>query len=228
MRKRLFPIAALAPLTLAAHAQEPSFDCRRASQPYELAICQTPELAQADLLIARAFNKLPPGDPQRRWVKTNNLFREDCGADPVCILDIQTRALDSLGATAAADRFRTRVDQMERERLGRKWRADLPATVGECRTTRIIDIADRFGENINASTESGSSVNYRNGGYQVSYEKEGALIRSRVGDMVKMCLASIPQDCPPGDDRGKTYKVENLRTGERWELPDAQHMCGGA
>jgi uncharacterized protein len=230
MRKHLFPITVtLALLTGAAHAQQgPSFNCNRAREPFEIAICQTPELAEADLMIARAFNKLPPGDPQRRWVRTNNVFREDCGSDPVCILDIQIRALDGLGASGVAERLKARVEQMARQGLGRKWRADLPTTVGECRTTRIIDVADRFGEDINSSTESGSSVSYRNGGYQVSYEKEGALVRSRMGDMVKMCLSSIPQDCPPGDDRGKTYKVENLRTGERWELPDAQHMCGGA
>jgi len=231
MRSPLFAIMALPWLTLAAQAQGgPSFDCSRAQKPFEIAICETPDLAEADLLISKAFNKLRPGDPGRRWVRINNIFREDCGSDPVCILDVQTRALDSLSASASAvaEKFRRKVEQMAKQGLGRAWRADLPTTVGECRTTRIVDIADRFGEDIDASTESGSSVSYRNGGSQVSYDKEGALVRSRVGDMVKMCLSSIPQGCPPGDERGRTYKVENLRTGEKWELADAQHMCGGA
>jgi uncharacterized protein len=233
MRKFLVPFGfALPLLTLAAQAETPSFDCGRAQKPFEIAICQTPELAEADRLISKSFNKLPPGDPQRRWVRTNNIFREDCGSDPVCILDIQTQALNMLATGPegykTADRFKARVEEMQRQKLGRKWQADLPMTVGDCRSTRITDIADRFGENINKSTESGSSVDFRNGGHQVSYDKEGPLMRSRVGDMVKMCLSSIPKDCPPGDDRGRTYKVENLRTGEKWDLPDAQHMCGGA
>src|SRR3569623_1883020 len=41
-------------------------------------------------------------------------------------------------------------------------------------------------------------------------------------------LAGLPEDCPPGDDRGKTYSAVDLRTSGKWELPDAEHMCGGA
>jgi hypothetical protein len=51
---------------------------------------------------------------------------------------------------------------------------------------------------------------------------------ARVGDKVQLCLTSLPQDCPPGDVRGKVYKATDLRTGKSWELPDAEHMCGGA
>jgi hypothetical protein len=51
---------------------------------------------------------------------------------------------------------------------------------------------------------------------------------SRPGDRVSMCLVSIPKDCPPGDDRGRTYKATNKRTGHTWTLPDSEHMCGGA
>jgi hypothetical protein len=50
----------------------------------------------------------------------------------------------------------------------------------------------------------------------------------RSGDKVKLCLVSLPEDCPPGDDRGKIYRATNLRTGESWEAPDSQHSCGGA
>ena len=39
---------------------------------------------------------------------------------------------------------------------------------------------------------------------------------------------SVPENCPPGDDRGKIYKATNLRTNESWEAPDSQHSCGGA
>jgi hypothetical protein len=49
-----------------------------------------------------------------------------------------------------------------------------------------------------------------------------------VGDKVELCLVALPEDCPPGDDRGKLYAATNERTGESWEMLDAVHMCGGA
>ncbi len=55
-----------------------------------------------------------------------------------------------------------------------------------------------------------------------------AVDRSRPGDPVRICLVSIPKHCPPGDNRGRTYKTTNLRTHRAWTLPDSEHMCGGA
>ena len=108
----------------------------------------------------------------------------------------------------------------------------LPKHIGECVSTVIAGISDRFGEAIDAPGENGfdtgSAVNFANGGYQVSYTKVPALVRSRSGDKVLMCLVSIPRDCPPGDDRGRVYTTTNLRTEESWSMPDAQHSCGGA
>jgi hypothetical protein len=75
---------------------------------------------------------------------------------------------------------------------------------------------------------SGSAINYTDGGYQVSYDNEPGIENSNIGDKVRLCLTYIPTDCPPGDNRGKIYKVTNLRTGTTWELPDAEHLCGGA
>jgi len=42
-----------------------------------------------------------------------------------------------------------------------------------------------------------------------------------------MCLISVPHNGRPGDDRGKSYLVVNLRTKATWNLGDSQHMCGG-
>ena len=61
-----------------------------------------------------------------------------------------------------------------------------------------------------------------------SYDTVAAIIKSRPGDPVKMCLVSIPRGCPPGDNRGRMYKTTNLRTHGVWTLPDAEHRCGGA
>lgn len=43
-----------------------------------------------------------------------------------------------------------------------------------------------------------------------------------------VCLAVLPEDCPPGDDRGKVYASADLRTLMAWASPDAEHLCGGA
>jgi hypothetical protein len=61
----------------------------------------------------------------------------------------------------------------------------------------------------------GSAISFDNGGVQVSYDNIPAIHRSQIGDAVKLCLVSVPEDCPPNDDRGKIY-----RTGESWEAPD--------
>lgn len=74
----------------------------------------------------------------------------------------------------------------------------------------------------------GTSVGFANGVWQVSYDDEPAVRRSRLGDAAEVCLASIPRGCPPGDNRGRVYKVINLRTRSRWRLPDSSHSCGGA
>ena len=76
--------------------------------------------------------------------------------------------------------------------------------------------------------DSGTSVTFENKGFQVSYERENALLNSKRSDRVVMCLISIPHHCPPNDDRGRIYVVTNLRTQQTWTLPDSQHSCGGA
>ena len=99
----------------------------------------------------------------------------------------------------------------------------LPTEIGACSETTITDIGYRLGD-----PDSGSAISYANGGVQISYDTIPEIHRSQVGDAVKLCLVSLPEDCPPGDDRGKIYSATNLRTGEAWEAPDSQHSCGGA
>src|SRR5438270_12136628 len=99
--------------------------------------------------------------------------------------------------------------------------------ISQCVNHTIASITDRFGEKVSPSPSSngfdpGTAVRFANGGGQVSYEKETAIIRSRLGDQVRMCLRQLPRDCPPGDNRGRIYNTRNLRTGEAWTLPDSQ------
>ena len=100
----------------------------------------------------------------------------------------------------------------------------LPAKEGACTLTTIKAVDTRL-EGID---DSGDAVSFADGGYQVSYTTIPGLKGSKAGDRVKLCLVSIPDDCPPGDDRGKVYKATNLRTHTSWEAPDSEHSCGGA
>ena len=96
--------------------------------------------------------------------------------------------------------------------------------VGECVDTQIAEIGSR----LQGAPDSGTTISYANGVYGVSYDIEPAIRKSRVGDPITLCLSSVPKGCPKGDDRGKIYRAINIRTRARWELPDSQHMCGGA
>jgi len=102
----------------------------------------------------------------------------------------------------------------------------LPKTLLTCGGSTITDIGPRLeGDTDNSS---GTSVFFKNGGSQVSYDKVTAILKSRKGDHVLICLVFVPKNCPTGDDRGKFYTTTNLRTLESWTLPDSQHSCGGA
>lgn len=102
--------------------------------------------------------------------------------------------------------------------------APLPQRIGACAETTIRTVGSR----LEGVADSGTGVSYANGGFQVSYDVIPALRRSRRGDRVRLCLVSIPTDCPPGDERGRIYRGTNLRTGESWTAPDSGHLCGGA
>jgi hypothetical protein len=90
----------------------------------------------------------------------------------------------------------------------------------------VTDIGGRLEGDTNFG--SGTSVFFENGGSQVSYDKISAIVSSKKGDHVLICLVFIPSNCPAGDDRGNIYTTTNLRTLESWTLPDSQHSCGGA
>ncbi|MBL8546877.1 MAG: hypothetical protein JNL81_10455 [Hyphomonadaceae bacterium] len=101
---------------------------------------------------------------------------------------------------------------------------DMPANVGDCSDTSVGAIGPR----LEGLPDSGSAIQYSNGGAQVSYDVVPAINQSQPGDAIRLCLVSIPENCPPGDDRGRVYTATNARTGGTWTLPDSQHMCGGA
>lgn len=93
--------------------------------------------------------------------------------------------------------------------------------MGACTLTRVASVGFRAGD-------SGSVIEYANGLWQVDYNIIPGIRNSRRGDRVLLCLTDIPIDCPPGDDRGRTYKGTNLRTFESWSAINSEHSCGGA
>ncbi len=105
----------------------------------------------------------------------------------------------------------------------------LPKHVGQCADTKVLRVETRLVDGSGQPVKgSGSAVEFVNGGYQVSYDTIPEVEASRPGDVVRVCLISIPHPCPPGDKRGRVYKTTNLRTKDSWTLPDAEHSCGGA
>jgi hypothetical protein len=109
------------------------------------------------------------------------------------------------------------------------WAEPMPKHVGDCAKTVVRRLETRLMDGDGKPiADSGSAIVFVNGGYQVSYDKVPAVDASRPGDAVRICLASVPKDCPKGDHRGKIYKTVNLRTHGDWTLPDAEHSCGGA
>jgi hypothetical protein len=106
----------------------------------------------------------------------------------------------------------------------------LPTKVGQCVQTAVRSVETRLvdGATNKPVAGSGSAIAFVNGGYQVSYDQMPNVDSSRPGDPVKMCLVSIPPNCPAGDIRGREYRTTNLRTRHTWRLPDAERACGGA
>jgi hypothetical protein len=99
--------------------------------------------------------------------------------------------------------------------------------IGQCVSTTIKTVSGRLTEKMGPD-DGGDQVAYADGTYGVSYDVVPALHTARAGDKVTLCLTSLPKDCPAGDERGKTYRALDLRTHKAWELPDSEHMCGGA
>ncbi|MEA5537002.1 hypothetical protein [Crocosphaera sp. XPORK-15E] len=105
-----------------------------------------------------------------------------------------------------------------------------PTRVGQCSNTFVSKVRTRLEDGVTGKPilGSGTSIEFTNGIYLVSYDTVPEAESSKPRDPVKLCLVSIPKNCPPGDNRGKVYTVTNIRTKKTFTLPDSQHSCGGA
>lgn len=220
---------------VSANAAGPSFDCAKASVPAEETICAEPELARMDLLVAKLFKSFTPEFGDKRAIARALLAdRNACGTDVTCLAGIEADMLTTYGDLPEwASRYLTGLIEARAEEVASDV-ADsddeaVPDTMGACAPTHINELGTRFSDVLGEDDDgAGSRVGFTNGGGQVSYEHEPALVASRLGDQVVLCLVSVPRDCPAGDDRGRGYFTLNLRTKGSWNLGDSQHMCGGA
>jgi uncharacterized protein len=222
---------------LAGQAHAASFDCARAATPDERAVCSDPQLSELDEVVARAFGQAKlasPADQQGPVVEYAHAFLKDrraCAADRSCIFGTYVAVLTNYRDLGAKEPMPSWVSAPAIAGNRAPSSGPLPMRIGQCSTTQVGDVTPRLNPGRPPRSEdfdSGTAVNFRNNGHQVSYEREAALLNSRPGDGVLMCLVAVPHNCPPGDDRGRVYTVTNMRTGATWTLPDSQHSCGGA
>ena len=200
-------LAAAAAIAPHGAARAASFNCNQAAAPAEFAICGDPQLSQLDSAIGVAYGQRLALDPsirqiQRGWLKARNI---GCGKDRDCLRRLMNYELGWL-------------------RSGGRPTTALPKSVGVCSLTTV----SRVGSRLEGDPGSGSAIEEANGAMQISYDEIAAVNASRRGDPTLVCLVGLPSDCPPGDDRGKTYAAANLRTLGAWTAADAEHMCGGA
>ena len=107
-----------------AQAARPSFDCARATEADEVAICLDPALARLDVLHADAYVVARRADPRGadREARESLAERHACGMDRVCILDRLSSGLPSAPGWVAGYRAR-----LVREAAGEDLR---PRTLG--------------------------------------------------------------------------------------------------
>jgi uncharacterized protein len=224
MSKRAFWLP-LAFAGLPVHAA--SFDCAKAAQLVESLICASSELSALDDSLAHAYRAAleNAGDAeglratQRQWLKSRNACK-----NKACLMQKYATRLSALdSSTAPANRA-----------------SALPAKVGDCADSVISGKATRFEDATPGEVGGEAVVQLENGlalyivdvSVQPPPDNADRYMYTTsdfaVGDRVRLCLAALPEDCPPGDDRGKRYSVTNYKNRLSFDGVDAWHSCGGA
>lgn len=216
-----------------------SFDCAKATMVEERAVCADQKVSALDSLLGQAFAQAKTASASDRQETARVMAvarafvrqRHACGSARSCLIGSYAGALDGYGSAGSSVQIPQWIDAGAISGGTAPDSEVLPRSPGQCVTTRVAEVHPRLGGDgpvKSTDYDAGTGVEFDNGGHQVSYGREQALITSHPGDAVVMCLISIPQLCPPGDDRGRSYLVTNTRTHQTWTLPDSQHMCGGA
>ncbi len=215
-------------ILVAGSAHADSSDCKGVPSPDARLVCNDPLLSALDTVLPQVREKAEKERKAetRQALRDFNSDRSACGSDRSCVLSAYLAILGELGGSKSipADITASAIA------AGRaKPSPTLPTKIGQCTVTNVTAVHPRIGEDPikDEDYDAGTGIEYANDGYQVSYYREEALIASKPGDKVTMCLISIPKRCPPDDDRGREYFVTNARTGQSWAMADSQHACGG-
>ena len=236
MRRAALPLSALmSGLLWASAAGAAGFDCAKAGTADEVAVCADERLSDLDSRLALAYaqaKKAATFDDVKQVAQDFLADRKACRSNAACIMASYVFVLGQLQMRGAHDGVPAEITA-ETIAGGRELPASgLPEAVGQCVATTIESVHPRVGDPDlpikDEDYDAGTGVEFGNGGYQVSYDRETALIASKPGDPAVMCLVALPHRCPPGDDRGRVYTTTNQRTGATWTMADSQHMCGGA
>lgn len=217
---------------LVSPAGAASFDCTKAATPDERAVCGNAQLSGFDSQMGKAFalakDKAEPDDRTKLLSDAHAFLsrRHRCGSDLACLTSAYVGVLEDFQSDGSDVTVPDAISALDMVAAAPPETPGLPLHEGDCTTTRIDEIGGRL--NGDEHFETGTNVRFANGGSQVSYDKVDAIVQSRHGDVVLMCLTAIPKHCPPNDDRGRMYTATDMRTKKSWSLPDSQHRCGGA
>jgi uncharacterized protein YecT (DUF1311 family) len=215
-------------LVISSQLQATSFDCAKASTLVESAICSDPELSSLDDSLAALYTQTlrhsssisQVKDSQRDWLKKRNQCKSE-----QCLKIAYQKRLKELRTPTATRTAKTTA---------------LLVRPGDCVDTQIVGKNTRFegatpgeeGGEISVSLANNVSL-YLSALPHLSQDINPNAYMARTmdfaeGDTVRLCLVSLPEDCPPGDDRGKIYSVTNLKNQMSFTGVDAWHSCGGA
>jgi uncharacterized protein len=209
-----------AALGFSSLTQAASFDCAKAATPVEKAICTDGELSGLDEEMARLYKRaMQHGDAgeiksgQKTWLKERN----GCGNDNGCIKDQYNYRISDL---ARAVYLPQELDTCSTLVIDKKLTRFDGATPGESGGEVIVGMEHNLGFYVMSVDDLPESENSDKYMFDTDDFAEG--------DKVKVCLTSIPPDCPPGDDRGKEYHITNYKNGKSFSGTPDWHSCGGA
>lgn len=215
-------------LVISSQLQATSFDCAKATTLVESAICSDPELSSLDDSLAALYTQVlgqssfatKAKDSQRDWLKKRNKCKSE-----KCLKGAYQERLKELRTPTTSQPTKTTA---------------LLVRPGDCVDTKITGKNTRFegaipgkvGGEINVSLANKVGL-YLTAVPHLSPDTNPDAYMARTmdfakGDTVRLCLVSLPEDCPHGDDRGKIYSVTNLKNQMSFSGVDAWHSCGGA
>src|SRR5579871_5819614 len=191
-----------------AHADGPSFDCKKASSPDEHAICRNEDLSNLDLIIADGYRHMVDKVGKDQANAVNSKFfqaRRACGSNAACIND--NGQAEILAIHAIDDSFPTEDQQYTLNGIAYDF-LKKTMKIGDCVKSEIAELGPRLctpdalgncPDNL-PFDDTGDTINASNHIPGVSYERDRGLEASRIGDPVQVCLTRLPKHCPKGDD----------------------------